>query len=71
MIDWIVSLWPLPVRGRPYLGLHVASPSYRHYAGERGSHRVYHVGVLWGRFFTDKSGGAFWFDVVMPWRARD
>ena len=74
--DRTLSLWPWPVRGRPYVALHVAHWGHYRYVGkygsyEYGSHRVYFIGVMWGRWYVGRSGGSWWFSLVMPWRERD
>ena len=53
-------------RRRPYVALHVASWGYEVHGGK--SRRIFHVGLMWGRLFTDRrTYPAKWFDLYGRW----
>jgi hypothetical protein len=55
-------------RRRPYVALHVAQWGYEVHQGR--TRRVLHVGLMWGRLFTDrKTYRAKWWDVCGRWSA--
>ncbi len=62
-IELSISL-PWINRHRPYLALHFAM--WGHGCGPHPT-TIYHVGIMWGRYFTEKEK-AFWFDVKIPRR---
>lgn len=52
-------------RHRPFVALHVASWGYEVCGGK--SRRVFHVGLMCGRLFSDRSSRAKWFDLRGRW----
>jgi len=67
---WRVFPW---MRKTPFIALHIAHFDHRYYAGEHGSHRVYDVGLIWGRQFCaykPRWAGMKWWHVTAPWVER-
>jgi len=68
-VDWCWRILPW-MRTTPFLALHIAHFGHRHYGGEQGSHRVYNIGLIWGRQFCGhKPGwaGMKWWHLTLPW----
>ena len=68
------QIWTVPfMRRPPFIALHIEHFGHYHYAGEQGSHRVYKIGLIWGRQFMPKLprwAGMRWWKVIVPWRER-
>ena len=69
-MDWILAM-PWPNRRRPFIGLHVAYPSYRTCNGK--TTKLYHCGIIWGRQFMpgNHKSRSIWFDVPIPDFAKE